>query len=833
MAALIRKCESILLTCDKQICEIKETDFPEVLSKFLEGKYEVILESSQVSNQILGSCENERSAKDLGVFLQQNLDTLLSLQCDDPELRDLTILIVAASCLQLFVQNNWLGPPTVKDPLQFCNKNLDEQKVNQEASSELSMDGETLYTKTRFILFLYIARVILLDYRDRFKHLQSWDWWLMRCLVLQQAVLTDKSPTLKATITELIDELSQKEPLMNDEENRLIQVIFHVEAGYAFQYYYEYKRAAEQFETAKKQAGIIPELTGAMGKRTRFQQDEKAQLVLVVKREKERSDVLEEDPEPELPKILALDDDTVLNEVAYTNIDMDAESKITSYEQVLILGLMESYRRSRAEERLTTEEVLTYIAYILKHVTNWSVAVTASNLRSKLEKDSRRRVERSMLQLEELANRASKPEASPGISSRIPLFYAVNVPTVWTIQRDLASLLLSLGLTGEALDVFEKLEMWEDAIACYQRMGKLEKAEFVIRQRLAVEETPALLCFLGDVTRNIEHYQRAWELSNHRNARAMRCMGYIYFQEKNFEKALECFSASLEKNSLQVPVWFTYGCAAMACQKFDLGVKGFRKCVVIDYDNFEAWANLATCYTRLKEKHKAFSTLQDAIKCNYENWRLWENSLIIGTDCGEFEHVIRSYHRLLDLKEKYNDAEILGILTRAVIEKIPDVRGISAERLWGKLTELFGRVTSQVTSDGDVWASYAKLYSHQIGDKEPDMEKAVTFQQKALRCFTQKADWEKDKDVCKNVAEKTINLIETQIQLCADKTAQETLKILPASKLMLRGTLVKIQKQYTDPITQELDPDVSEMCEALDSALSNLVAKIDAAKAGV
>ena len=35
----------------------------------------------------------------------------------------------------------------------------------------------------------------------------------MRCLVVQQAVLTDKSPTLKATITELIDEsesLSQK-----------------------------------------------------------------------------------------------------------------------------------------------------------------------------------------------------------------------------------------------------------------------------------------------------------------------------------------------------------------------------------------------------------------------------------------------------------------------------------------------------------------------------------------------------------------------------------------------------------------------------------------------
>ncbi|GFO04138.1 tetratricopeptide repeat protein 27, partial [Plakobranchus ocellatus] len=569
--------------------------------------------------------------------------------------------------------------------------------AEKEALRELSMNGETVYTKSRFILFLHIARIILLDYRERFRHLQSWDWWLMRCLMTQQALLSDKSPTLKSTVTELIEEISKKEPLMTEDSNRDIQIMFHVEASHCFQYFYEYKKAAEQIETARKKAGISIELTGAMGKRTRFQQDDKAQLILLVKREEERSDasVVQHQAEVFLPKILPLDDDTVLNEVAYTEQHVDASTLISSYEQVLLLGLMESYRRSRAEERLTTEEVLTYISFILKHVTNWNVAVCALNIRSKLERDRRRTVERSMLQLEELSNKASRPETSPGISSRIPLFYAANVPSLWTIQRDLASLFLNLGLTGEALDIFEKLELWEDAIACYKKMGKLEKAEFVIRQRLAVEETPNMLCFLGDVTRSLEHYERAWELSNHRSARAMRCMGYIYFQEQQFEKALECFSASLEINSLQIPVWFTYGCTAMACKKFDVAAKGFRRCVSIDYDNFEAWSNLATCYVKLKEKHKAFATVQDALKCNYENWRLWENNLIIGTDCGEFEDVIRSYHRLMDLKEKYADAEVLGILARAVIEKIPDANGESAERLWNKVVELFGRVTSK------------------------------------------------------------------------------------------------------------------------------------------
>ena len=51
----------------------------------------------------------------------------------------------------------------------------------------------------------------------------------------------------------------------------------------------------------------------------------------------------------------------------------------------------------------------------------------------------------------------------------------------------------------------------------------------MIREQLAVKETANLWCFLGDVTRNMEHYEKAWELSKHKSARAQRCMGYLYF----------------------------------------------------------------------------------------------------------------------------------------------------------------------------------------------------------------------------------------------------------------------------------------------------------------
>ena len=50
--------------------------------------------------------------------------------------------------------------------------------------------------------------------------------------------------------------------------------------------------------------------------------------------------------------------------------------------------------------------------------------------------------------------------------------------------------------------------------------------------RPKVDPTPRLWCSLGDATGNPEHYEKAWELSGERYARAMRSLG------PPFQKAL-------------------------------------------------------------------------------------------------------------------------------------------------------------------------------------------------------------------------------------------------------------------------------------------------------
>lgn len=61
-----------------------------------------------------------------------------------------------------------------------------------------------------------------------------------------------------------------------------------------------------------------------------------------------------------------------------------------------------------------------------------------------------------------------------------------------------------------------------------------------------------MLCLLGDVTQDAQHYQKAWEVSGQRSARAMKSLGLLYVHEKEYEKAIDCLEKSIEKNYLQV-----------------------------------------------------------------------------------------------------------------------------------------------------------------------------------------------------------------------------------------------------------------------------------------
>lgn len=68
------------------------------------------------------------------------------------------------------------------------------------------------------------------------------------------------------------------------------------------------------------------------------------------------------------------------------------------------------------------------------------------------------------------------------------------------METTLAHIFASLGDIKSALQIHETLRHWEEMIACYNLLQLRHLSEKIIREQLALKESPKLYCLLGDAT---------------------------------------------------------------------------------------------------------------------------------------------------------------------------------------------------------------------------------------------------------------------------------------------------------------------------------------------
>ncbi|KAH9927341.1 uncharacterized protein B0H18DRAFT_1094527 [Fomitopsis serialis] len=606
-------------------------------------------------------------------------------------------LAVAVACLHSFVQANWTGPDLdfqVSDPTEVGSL------LHRKAVTELAHGGEPAYHLADVPLFLRVAKLLL---ELPYDHCPSVVWWRLRAWLVHQQVL-DEPTAVPADLLSSVEPLLQSFASHPDLAGRLI-----LEQGLLEHHLGHDKSAADYFIRAARATQLEYELTGALGKRTKFNKptdDDTTDTEQSKTTAAQTTGTTEQagavaSLTTRIPETLALNDDTLLEQTEFTSssasepgsrlahLNPSSQPALHPLDQSILLALCLNVRNTSPSHGLTAEQMKPYVNRVISHPKNWS---------------------RSTLQLQALVDQM--PTADSTVSERLLYFHSIPLPSKWEMEKELALRYLSLGVVKSALEIFERLEMWEEVVKCWQSMERRERGIAIVRDLLEGRKAEAdtviarekvsaqgrrqtldamreakLWCLLGDLEPEnaLDHYNKAWGISKDTSGRAMRSLGGYYFARADYPNSITCLRKAVAINPLLGRSWFILGCSY-----------SFTRCVTLDDEDGESWNNLASIYLRMGEAGKriemedseevktgdlvysdetsksipfsnkmlAFRALKQGLKFAYDNWRMWSNYMIVAMDVGELSEACRALGRI-DGAESV-DADVLDRLVDAV-----------------------------------------------------------------------------------------------------------------------------------------------------------------------
>lgn len=763
------------------------------------------------------------------------------------------IFLVAIAALYAFTQSTVTGPPLpfksveVILPKDVSGDAKALSKTRAGLIASLSADGVAAYKLTPNIELLCLADTILICPPIQ-KNIDVSAWARLRTNFVHQRLLSEPTSSLQdavyndlKSVEDLILNSGKKYEIKDLYTNFILErAAIHTHHGFD-------KKARADLDLATSERKFEFALTGMMGKRTKFQQKDTSQLLVLARSAGTQTNDSAEGASK--PKALDLNDDTLHESIQYTEkvaaleikddsslpaslaeLDPANQPLLDPLDSVILLSLVEGIKNTNPADGITREETIPYATRVLEGgSSNWQVYTQALLVRSRIEGYKSRTMERGLLQLQALVDQViaetsgegttdaetnekitsflpqAKDDEAASVSERLRYVFPLSSPSRWELEAELAARWVHIGGLRSALEIYERLEMWAEAALCWAATEKEDKARRVVRRQLfhatsgsdedadldseewegpardpPPAEAPRFYCILGDIEKDLSMYEKAWEVSGNRYARAQRSLGQHYIAARNYEKAAEAYSLSLKVNSLYQPAWFALGCAQLELKQFKNAVESFSRCVQLDDTDAESWSNLAASLLHLRPKTTtnedgeeervtnhprtdALKAFRRAATLKHDNFRIWSNVLAVAasTEPPSWNDVISAQRNICELRgesngEKCVDAEILDMLIKDLVRS-EDGFDISRPGLPRMANELIEKnIKPLITFSPKLWSILATLYTH---TQRPSS--ALECHEKAWRAVTSQPKWESGTEATWNsVVDQTIDLVD-------------------------------------------------------------------------
>ncbi|KAI5919186.1 hypothetical protein F4810DRAFT_518951 [Camillea tinctor] len=661
------------------------------------------------------------------------------------------------------------------------------------------------------------------------------------------------------------------------------RIQFHLEEANCYILLGNDIKAKEALKEATQISGFNYALSGALGKRTKFQENAISQLVVLAKSLHLKSGRGgDENNARAAPAALPLNNDTLLENIKFNNEEAtestsplpselqnmkpDDQPELNLLDQIILLSDATIRDTFSPSDSLTSEEILPFAVRVIEDkAANWQVYTQALLVRSRIEMNRSRTIERGILQMQAVVDQvivdtqelehpaqtsnqpttadtpaieitsdsgttrtssvskptsflpATKPSESASPKDRLRYVNALASPPRWHLESELAYAWTSVGSLVSALEIFKRLRLWPEVALCLastaasddeggRGAGGEERARAIVRWRLFYRtpdsngvtddddldmvdldlnslkasdfygsersppppNAPRLLCILGDMENDPQHYKRAWEISNHRFARAQKALGEFYLRNKVWDEAREAYSLAVRVNRLSPELWNRLGDIELRLGHFADAAEAFQRAISTANDtsggeDAKTWSNLGTallswyreivqegkvrqeriknddtdnlleCMVSTKRAASLGKTASQLVRDSLvaykrgatiadTNWQIWDNVVTLASSLSphpDFDDVILGVRNIIRIR-KTEEAFDIDILTRLVREATKDLvpvgegdqqvyeppRGTIASKI---VMLLENDIVPLITSNSECWALVSRI----------------------------------------------------------------------------------------------------------------------------
>ncbi|KAI9649922.1 hypothetical protein NHQ30_002507 [Ciborinia camelliae] len=520
----------------------------EIATNYLDGDYKAVLRTptAQILIQILA--ENVHLSKE---------EQTLALKDANLQNREVILytFITGLAAFNAFLQTNVTGPSVdFGDVFQSSEWNASE--LREKCLRSLDVDGVSVYQYIPKVELFCLARYIFTTVFPRRSWVKTWDckWMRIRINAYHQRLLSGYSMNGRMSdstvLQDFIDQdLKDLEGEVFGEESAFgtdAKVMLLLEKAQIYIMEGLDLKARENVKKASEVSGFEYALSGALGKRTKFQQNDISQLVVFAKSREDAASVEtgelseklkesalssngDEEQSTNGPQALDLNDDTLLESIefaktpsdkldssnlpaALAGMKPDEQPQLHPLDQIALLTEATLKDTLSPLDKLNSEEILPYAVRVLSDKPrNWQIFTQALLVRSRIEAHRSRTQERSVLQLQVIVDqiiadtqestpsadadgvpqiqvtsflpRAKAGESAP-VTERLRYVNQLNTPTRWEIETELAFAWSNAGSLVSALEIFKRLKMWAEVALCYHSVAQEDKARQIVRRQL-------------------------------------------------------------------------------------------------------------------------------------------------------------------------------------------------------------------------------------------------------------------------------------------------------------------------------------------------------------